>query len=188
MIDNFDLINSLLSFENDKQFYFLQILKRRKDNPGMTKDVSVIDNFYIYNSNDLSLLKNKIINLCTINNARACIRLNVRDSEKIALQTLKEVTDCILNKNYNGVKSAYTSCCGSYPSDKNKKWIIDIDTKDNSVIQEVIDFVYSIKNVIIYARIPTKNGFHLITSPFNPHLFKLKIDIHKDNPTILYIP
>jgi hypothetical protein len=188
MVDNFDLINSLISFENENQFYFLQILKRRKDNPEMTKDVSVIDNFYIYNKEDLNKLKDRIITLCERNNARACIRLNVRDTEKIAMFTLKEVTDCIINKNFKNVKSAYTSCCGKYPSDINKKWIIDIDTKDSDFVEEVINFLYSIDKMIIYAKIPTKNGFHIITSPFNPNLFKYKIDIHKDNMTILYCP
>ena len=43
----------------------------------------------------------------------------------------------------------------------------------------------------IYAYIPTKNGYHIITKPFNLKQFKDKypdIDVHKNNPTILYIP
>ena len=40
-----------------------------------------------------------------------------------------------------------------------------------------------------YARIPTKSGIHLISKPFNMNTFKKKypnIDVHKDNPTILF--
>lgn len=36
----------------------------------------------------------------------------------------------------------------------------------------------------------TKNGFHIITNPFNLKLFKdifPEIDVHKSSPTILYI-
>lgn len=43
----------------------------------------------------------------------------------------------------------------------------------------------------IYDYIPTKNGYHIITKPFNLKQFKDKypdIDVHKNNPTILYIP
>ncbi len=191
MTNNFEQIKSLLRFDEPDHFYFLQILKRRKDNPDMKRDVSVIDNFFIYQIEDLNKLQDKIINLCESNNARACIRLNVRDAEKIALQTLKITTDCILNKDYKGVKSAYLSACGQYASDKNKKWIVDIDTKEDSVVTEVIEHLLTIPNMLIYAKISTKNGFHILVSPFNPKLFSDKypsIDLHKDNPTILYTP
>lgn len=44
----------------------------------------------------------------------------------------------------------------------------------------------------IHAKIPTKHGYHLITSPFDLQEFQKrfdnKIDVHKNNPTILYIP
>jgi len=39
--------------------------------------------------------------------------------------------------------------------------------------------------------IPSKNGYHVITSPFDVSEFSKSfpnIDIHKDNPTNLYIP
>jgi len=37
--------------------------------------------------------------------------------------------------------------------------------------------------------VPTKSGVHIITRPFNLKKFKEKypnVDVHKDNPTILY--
>ena len=46
MIDNSLLIKTILSFNKD-DFYFVQVMKRRKDNPDMEKDMIVIDNFYI---------------------------------------------------------------------------------------------------------------------------------------------
>jgi hypothetical protein len=33
VIDNLELIKPLLSFEDENDFYYLQILKRKKDNP-----------------------------------------------------------------------------------------------------------------------------------------------------------
>ena len=44
-------------------------------------------------------------------------------------------------------------------------------------------------NSKINATIPTKNGWHLITKPFNLQQFKEKypdIDVQKNNPTLLY--
>ena len=33
MIDNFEQITSILNFESEDDFYFLQIIQRKKDNP-----------------------------------------------------------------------------------------------------------------------------------------------------------
>ena len=41
----------------------------------------------------------------------------------------------------------------------------------------------------VVACLPTKNGYHLITNPFRLDKFKEmypNIDIHKNNPTLLY--
>ena len=69
MTNNFEQIKSLLRFDEPDHFYFLQILKRRKDNPDMKRDVSVIDNFFIYQREDLDKLQDKII-LCESNNGK----------------------------------------------------------------------------------------------------------------------
>ena len=50
----------------------------------------------------------------------------------------------------------------------------------------ILDYKSKIKAII-----PTKNGFHVITSPFELNTFKEKypsIEVHKDNPTIIYVP
>jgi hypothetical protein len=60
-------------------------------------------------------------------------------------------------------------------------------------IQDIIDCInYKClpeDTMKIYTMVPTKTGCHLITKPFNMQTFKEKyptVDIHKDNPTILY--
>ena len=85
MRDNFHIIEHLLDFKEPNTFYFIQILKRRKDNPGLKTDVQTIDNLYIYTPEDLNKLREKIVERCTKNNARAYINLNRLDTEKIAL-------------------------------------------------------------------------------------------------------
>jgi hypothetical protein len=39
MINNFQAIRDLLTFGDEDKFYFIQIYKRRKDNPDMKKDM-----------------------------------------------------------------------------------------------------------------------------------------------------
>ena len=34
MIDNFEQISKLLTFTSEDEFYFVQVLQRKKDNPG----------------------------------------------------------------------------------------------------------------------------------------------------------
>lgn len=193
MIDNFQKIESLLQFKNEGDFYFVQILRRRKDNPEMKTDMVLVNNYFIYSIEDYYDKKIRITNDCHTYNARAYIRLNVRNAEKIAMQTLKKVTDYILQKDFKAVKNAYLSACGEFHSQVPKRWIVDIDEKGGD-LQGIMNYIYECEPVgqKIETIIETKNGYHLITTPFNLQtwrkLIKNPIDIHKDNPTILYIP
>ena len=61
---------------------------------------------------------------------------------------------------------------------------------DNIELKEdVIKFINNAEPKIdrTIIEIPTKNGVHLITSPFDRRNFYSCIDIHKNNPTLLYI-
>lgn len=204
MIDNFGNISDLiLRKATGDEFYFLQIIKRRKDNPGMEKDMFLIDNFFILGADDLIKKKNRIIELCISNNARAYFRLNKRSKKKVALQTLKLVAENIAAENYD-IKNCYLSACGQYHSDPDKTWVIDIDDidykdmnkeeiiiKQNEMFSFIQTLIYETGKDDIMSFIQTKNGYHGICRPFNLQKFREKypnISIHKDNPTILYIP
>ena len=73
-----------------------------------------------------------------------------------------------------------------------KIWVIDIDSKDEALVSEVHDYVNSLMpnpgEDKIILRVDTKNGIHLLSSPFNIAEFnnKYKIDVHKNNFTLLY--
>jgi hypothetical protein len=194
MIDNFEKIGSLISGKaSSDEFYFLQILKRRKDNPDLKKDMILIDNFFIKGEEDLYAKKDRIVELCTINNARAYFRLNKRSYERVALETLSLIAKNIAAHNYD-IKNCYLSCCGQYHSDSDKTWIVDIDdSKEASplMMAYIEHELQPFGETKIIATIPTKNGIHIVTRPFRLDLFKQKypgVDVHKENPTILYIP
>jgi hypothetical protein len=78
-----------------------------------------------------------------------------------------------------------------------KRWIVDIDTKDEIVVHRVAHIVNAMKpeGDKIITCIPTKNGYHLITKRFDVLSFNkmMKLqgdvpDIQKKNPTLLYLP
>lgn len=194
MINNFDQILDLLEFRNEDDFYHLQLIQRKKEHADLGSNSRVVKTYYIGSKEYLEKRKQEIIDICTTTGARACINLNRRSFEKMAFQLLKKVTDQIMNKDFKSCRKAYESVCGAYGNEPNKKWIIDIDHPDENVddegnIREWISWRKPEGDKFI-AKIPTKNGYHLIVKPFDLSAFHhtFDVDIHKDNPTIVYIP
>ena len=191
MIHNLNQIKTLLKFDSEDDFYHLQIIKRKKEHPELGSNSYIVKTYYVKSLEHLDNIFTEIMNICNFHNARACINLNKRSFEKIAFHTLKKVTDCILNKDYKSVRKAYESVCGSYSNESEHKWIIDIDDKDyDSSEMEILMYYILPEGNKVITRIETKNGYHLITKPFNLQDFNqhYSMDIHKNNPTILYIP
>lgn len=201
MVNNFSIVIPYLDFTNPDTYYFLQIYKRRKDNPDMDKDMIVIDDIFVYNLKQLYKMENEIIRVCTEHNARAYLRLNKRSLKKSALQTLKRVTDLIISENYKSVKNAYSSISGEFHSDTDKKWIVDIDNFDinklgdtlttHAIYQYLEELQKQTGRTPLMEVIPSKNGLHILTRPFNLKLFHDRypdIDVHKDNPVVLFCP
>lgn len=192
MIDNYQQLKTLLKFDDPDKFYFLQILKRRKDNPGLDKDMKIVDNRFYYSLESFERDETEIKELCTIMNARAYLRLNRRSSSQIALKSLARTADLISSKNFKDVKRCYLSVCGEFHAEENKTWIVDLDGDDVDV-EKIIKVINELEPPIhkTEALIQTKNGKHLISKPFRKDVFKQMfphIDIHTDNPTILFCP
>lgn len=155
--------------------------------------------FYIKNGDHLLELKDKIVKMCDLFNARAYIRLNKRDKKTIALQTLSLLAQNIAAENYD-VKNCYTKVCGQYHSDLFKTWVIDFDYDVNDPVQweevkikvtEILKLIAETNREPKVYYVPTKNGKHLICPPFNIAKYKEMfgdLEFHKENPTILYIP
>ena len=199
MINNFQAIRDLLTFGDEDKFYFIQIFKRRKDNPDMKKDMVIIDNYFVYELEHFNGLEEKIIKQCTDNNARAYIRLNRRSAKQVALKTLGRIAKMIEDENYKHVKRAYLSCAGEYHKEEDKTWIVDLDRNGasdeaydayiNSVVFTAQGLIQETEKDDTIRFIPTKNGMHLICRPFNLSKFRKifpEIDVHKDNPVMLF--
>ena len=193
MIDNFEQIKGLLKFNSDDDFYFCQILKRKKEHKELGSNSYVVKTYFIKSEEDLEFYKAEMINLAEFHNARVYLNLNKRSFERTAFHTLKKITDQILNKDYKSARKAYASVCGMYAADQDKTWVIDVDEpkgRQGANMLKFIDNIEPVGNKLI-AIVDTKNGYHIISKPFNIQKFSDEyptIDIHKQNPTILYIP
>lgn len=195
MLDNFDRMKELLNFESDDDFYFMQLIQRRKENPEMNKNSRALKNYIIRSVEQLELYKPDIIALCNHFNARATIRVNRRSFKQCAFETLAELARNLSVEDYRPVDKVYAQVMGKHHSDPVKKWILDVDDIlcDDPRIEEISQFIESLQpegNKVV-AVMPSRTGSHLITTGFNPMEFKKKypeIEIIKDSPTNIYIP
>jgi len=203
MVNNFDAIGKMIGFDDEFDFYFLQVLKRRKDNPDLKKDMIVIANYHIESFEQYIRLMPHIINMCEAENARAYIRLNRRNYKHLSYHMLKRVVEVISSGMVKSLKGTFDSVAGKHHNDKDKTWVVDLDSDllhgfdnpDGYFVEEIEPLLLKLqaetKKTPVLNMLPTKNGYHYITRPFNLMKFKEtfpKIDVHKDNPTILYCP
>lgn len=201
-VDNFELIKPILEWRNEDDFYFVSIIKRKKDFPdgsvtGVNNNNRAIRHYFVGSLDYLEFVEQEIKDICNVTGARGCIDLNRRSYENTAFHTLRKVADQIMNKDYTKVSKAYSTACGKHSNEKaNKKWILDIDKKltsgEHTQLKEDLYKLRPVGDKLKFI-IPTNSGIHYITSPFNLQAFsELKrwdhIDIHKRNPTALYYP
>lgn len=197
MIDNFELIKNTFKFDSEYDFYFIQIIQRKKDHKdsefklGVNNNNRLIKAYYIYSTEQLDRYKLEIITFCNTFKARAYIHLNIRNAKQLSLEMLTLLSQNIKCDHYNQLSKLYNTVCGQFHHDKNKTWILDIDTKDNRFIELVEDTIENFEPLGFKTilQVPTKQGVHLIVKPFNTSKMKTffpEIEIHKNNPTILY--
>jgi len=196
MIDNLDIILPLLDFKSGDDFYYLQILQRKKENPQLGSNSRVIKNYYIKSNVELTKKYEEIKTLCNIFNARASIRLNRRSFEKVAYKSMVNTANTMSNREFKFIAKSYDRACGLGHNDPDKTWILDVDeelTPDlffsvKKFMEGVEPNKGEVKRTVV---IPSKSGFHIIVRPFNLKDWGVEfpnIDIHKDNPTNLFIP
>ena len=195
MVNNAAQIRPMLSFDDKDDFYFIQIFKRRKDNPDLGKDQVVLGNYYIDSFEDFDKKLPFIISACDSENARAYLRVNKRNYKKLAPHFLKRVVAITFTKNCRALRSTFDSISGEFHSDPDKKWIVDVDSDKDVAFGDLCATLTQLqrdaKRTPMMIHIPTKNGHHIITRPFNLEEFRKSfstIDVHKDNPTLLYCP
>lgn len=204
MKNNLEKILPLLNFESEDDFYYLQILQRKKDNPQIGSNSRVIKNYYITSEQYLLDRFDEIKTLCDVFNARASIRLNKRSFEKVGFKAMVNLSNTMMNKDFKFLKDSYDRACGLGHNDKHKTWIVDVDKDEVIWLEQIINAIQPCEPAgdKIVVQLDSKTGIHLITKPFNTEQFKknfteelknykmgyIDIEIHKDNPTAIYIP
>lgn len=217
MVDNFELIKSILKFDLPEHFYFVQLLRRQADdpmkdgkkNPTYHGDMHSrsLKNYFIRKSDDLDKFKDEIINLCNTEDVRAYIRLNRRSNKDVNMKIYEHIYACMKGGTYKNPERLLSSACGKSNSEpkESKSWLLDVDKEYLPYLDDLIKLVNKCKSqfsYIVMKEIHSKSGMHLIVHPFNKDDYeKLWAEfksthqdapetapaIHPDNPTILYV-
>ena len=195
MINNIDIIKPLLNFSEKGDFYMLYVFKRKKDQPEGERDnhqsVRTIKTYCIESIDHLDRRWDEIVQMCEMFKARAYIHVQKQNHFDVSLSMMVALAERIQNGNTNQ-KGLFDSVVGQIKTQE-KRWIVDIDTKDEDTILNIRYTINMCKpeGLKIHRSIPTKNGYHLITDRFDVMEFKKQypdIDIQKKNPTLLYYP
>lgn len=123
--------------------------------------------------------------------ARAYIHVQKQNHRDVSLNMMIALAERIRNGSTNQ-KGLFDSVVGQIKTQE-KRWIIDVDDKDTKELVRITEAIHWTRpeGDKLEACIPTKNGYHLITSRFDVKMFENvcpNIDIQKKNPTLLYYP
>jgi hypothetical protein len=202
MIDNLHQINSLLNFEKEGDFYMLYVLKRKKDqttDKSNHQSVRTIKTYCVESVDYLEKRYDEIKELCEMFKARAYIHVQKQNHHDVSLNMLVALAERIRNGQHHQ-QHLFDSVVGQLKT-LERRWVIDIDGisidgfAHDPFYQEMLRYISELQNEtgkeIEMNFIRTKAGFHIIASPFNLQKFKERypeVDVHKKNPTLLYLP
>jgi hypothetical protein len=195
MIDNIELIKGLLNFTDEGDFYMLYVFKRKKDQPEDERDnhqsVRTIKTYCIESIDHLERRYDEIKQLCEMFKSRAYIHVQKQNHFDVSLSMMVDLAQRIQNGQHNQ-KGLFDSVVGQIKTQE-KRWIVDLDTTDENEVVRMTKVINATRpeGDKIECIIPTKNGYHFITSRFDVLQFKNvypHVDIQKKNPTLLYLP
>lgn len=197
MIDNFNILSKwFINLIDSRDFFFVQVIQRRKDCK-IDTNYNVIKDYYFFNEETFLSKKKEITTLCKAFNARAYFWVNPRNCKEVQYELIRETLKAIEVGSYKLFSNLSKAIGHKRSSNFKSIWILDFDTKDTELITKYLDIAMGCKHAgssLVFDLIPTVNGYHALTKGFDLKQFNQQlaiakldnIDIHKDNPTVLY--
>lgn len=146
-IDNFNNIQSLLTFDSADNFYYVVVIRRGKDNnydefpyreiaPGRNDEARYIAGFIIKSYDDILEYKDIIISMCEENNARAYITINEKSLNTVNNESMS-------TNEYICEPSFMVACFEARVNDPENypRTLLDVNFDDEFGFYEVDDFI-----------------------------------------------
>lgn len=182
-VDNFDAIGKLLDFGKYKDtIYFVQIVKRDKDNIGQKSKYNAaqyLKEYYFEGLDEFKNAESEIKDLCKRENARAYIYLNARSKSVIDKWTQINLSRMRRHRGMHdkfGGNAKALAAGRSFDDPSRPLCFVDVDSddpKDIDMTLKIIEY-HGIKPLYTYRSL--NNGIHIIL-PNVEDAKKLKFDI-----------
>lgn len=182
-IDNFSEIYKLLNFKtNNDNIYFVQIIKRDKDNPGQKSRYNAaqyLKEYYFEGLDDFKNAEQEIKNVCDKENARAYIYMNPRSKKVIDQWTdinakrFRKYPEMGRKFNWNAKALAAGR---SFDDPSRPLCFVDVDSDDQNDIDMVLQIIKYKGLTPLYTYRSLNNGIHIIL-PDVQQAKELKFDI-----------
>lgn len=198
MPDNFNKIRNHLNFTSDDDYYLLEILLRKKDFPEeereKIKDHRTLATYLVDSLEKFNAIEAEVKMLCKLHNARAYFNLDKKSKKKTTMLLMHSLMNMIENNDYHNLNSRLTSAAGQCSGIKDgRKFLIDVDEKSLNLVISVIELIETVSPDTLHDIIPSVNGYHIVTTPFNVQKFNnlggkdlQNVEIKHNSPTILY--
>lgn len=167
-IDNFDDVrNLLIKPENQDDVWFVQIVKRHKDNPHLhfqKNACEYVTSYYINSPEELEAKRNEIITICNATNSRAYIHPNKR-----SLISITDYANNVLKPRFKRHKNYYYQGHElDIAAGQSKDWpdrklcFLDIDSDDERIYRRVMKLLADNDVTPIWEYRSVNNGWHIL--------------------------
>ena len=185
IVNNFNEIKELLIKEDPYDFWFGQIIKRKKDNPLMDRSERIIKSYNFSNHDKLLDRMDEIMSICEYNNARFYLNPNIRNIKLCNIRLIQSLMQSIADESYSSIYSKVDSVLGkTITPGRPKWWIVDIDEKNPDLLNDLKDAIDISNNKTSFV-LETINGYHIICEPFNRKVIVYS-EIKVNSPTLIY--
>ncbi len=165
-VDNFENIREMLKFNNPGDtIYFVQLMKRDKDNPGQhsrSNAATYIKNYFFKNLDEFNAAEREIKYLCTSQRARAVIFLNPRSKQVIDKYTQNYLRRTRGNRDTAMAIAAGRSFDTVLEGPERSICFVDVDSADQNDINMTMKIIQDAGITPLFAYRSLNNGIHII--------------------------
>lgn len=165
-VDNFENVKELLKFDNPGDtVYFVQIMKRDKDNPGQHSPrnaATYLKNYFFKSIDELNAAEKEIKYICASQRARAVIYLNPRSKAVIDKYTSNYLRRVHGNRDTAMAIAAGRSFDNVLEGPERSICFVDVDSDNQNDINKTMSIIQKAGIKPLFAYRSLNNGIHII--------------------------